>query len=93
MVMDQVWDVWLQMFSNVQWVSQLKILNQKPCILLFRRNLVKPRASYSELSVNTTRLQAEWHTIDLLSIQIDKYEKFKSKLHILPYLEWKHEQL
>ena len=35
-------------------VSQVKILNPKPCVLLFRRNLVRPRASESELSVNTT---------------------------------------
>ena len=58
---------------NVQWVSQVKILNPKPCVLLFRRNLVRPRASESESYQGI--LQEESHTIDLLlSIQIDKYE-------------------
>ena len=52
---------------NVQWVSQVKILNQKPCVLILRINLVRP--SYSELSVNTTR---RVHTIGFLSILIDK---------------------
>ena len=55
----------------VQWLSEVKILNQKLCFPLFRRNLVRLRASKSELSVNTTE---ESHTIGLPSIQIDKYE-------------------
>ena len=52
----------------LQRVSQVNIFNRKPYVLISRRNLVRPRASYSELSVNTTR------RVDLLSIQIDKYE-------------------
>ena len=40
---------------NVQRVSQVKIQNQKPCVLLPRRNLVRPRTSWSDLSVNTMR--------------------------------------
>ena len=40
---------------NVQLViSQVKILNKKPCVLLFQRNLVRLRTNLSELSVNTT---------------------------------------
>ena len=51
---------------DVQQVSQVKLLNQKPCVLLFRKNL----GSQSKQWI----LQKESHTIDLLSIQIDKYE-------------------
>ena len=48
-------------------------MNQKPCVLLYIRNLVIHRASSLELSVNTTE---ESHTIGLPSIQIDNYEIF-----------------
>ena len=47
----------------------VKIMSQKPSVLLVRRNPVRPRASYSELIS-----EEESHTIDLLSIQIDKYK-------------------
>ena len=53
------------MFS-VQWVSQVKILNLKPCVLLLGLEL----ASHSYQWI----LQEESYTIDLLSIQIDKYQ-------------------
>ena len=39
------WNYWIWAMFNVQWVSQVEILNQKPCVLLFRRNLVRTRAS------------------------------------------------
>ena len=32
-------------YTLVQWFSQVKILYQKHCVLLFRRNLVRPRSS------------------------------------------------
>ena len=38
--------------------------------LLYRRNLVRPRARASYQTI----LQEESHTLDLLSIQIDKYK-------------------
>ena len=57
---------------NVQLVIQVKKLNQKPCVLLFRRNLVRPRARASQSY--QWILQEKSHTIGLLSIQIDKYE-------------------
>ena len=41
---------------NVQCVSQVKILHQKPCVLCI--------------------LQEEYHRIDLLSNQIDKYDTY-----------------
>ena len=55
----------------MQWVSQVKILNQNTCVLLLQINLVRLWASYKKLSLNTTE---ESHTIGLLSIQIDKYK-------------------
>ena len=48
------------------------LFNQKPGVILFRRNLVRLIASQSELSVNTTE---ESQTTGLRSIHIDKYEK------------------
>ena len=56
---------------NVQWVSQVKILNQNTCVPLFRSNLGRLRSNQTKLVVNTTE---ESHTIDLLSIQKDKYK-------------------
>ena len=53
---------------NLQWVSQVKIMNQKPCVLL----LDLASQSYQWI------LQEKSHTIDLLSIQIDKYENQRS---------------
>ena len=50
-------------------------MNKKPCVLILRRKLVRPRASYSELSL---LIQEESHTIGLLSIQIEKYETNKN---------------
>ena len=44
---------------------------------------VRPRASKSELSLNTTE---ESHTIILLSIQIDKYESL-FRFYIKCYME------
>ena len=65
--------------NSINWMtiySKNNILNQKPWVLLLRSNLVRLRASKSELSVNTTE---ESHKIGLLSIQIDKYEKTQLK--------------
>ena len=50
----------------------IKILNINPYVLLFKRNLVRPRASQLKLSVNNTE---ESHTIGLQSIQIDSTKK------------------
>ena len=42
-------------FKHFSYVC-FKILNQKPCVLLFRRNLVRPRASWSDLSVKSSSI-------------------------------------
>ena len=41
----------------LKWMCRVEIASLffKHCVLLFIRNLVRPRASWSELSVNTTR--------------------------------------
>ena len=43
-----------------------------------KKKIVRPRANKSKLSVNTTE---ESHTISLLSIQKDKYEKVTNQTH------------
>ena len=47
-----------------------KDTDQNTCVLLLQRILVTLWASYPTLVVNTTE---EFHTIGLLSIQIDNY--------------------
>ena len=70
----------------VQWLSQVKILNQKLCVIILRRNLVSPelaKPSYQLL------LQRESIQTSLLSIQIDKYKMshFRWWLLSLPF-DW-----
>ena len=64
---------WLSLL-NVQWLSQVKKLNQKPCVLILRRNLVG-----LELASQRYQwiLQEESHTIGLLSFQINMYKMVK----------------
>ena len=57
----------------VQLVIQAKILNQKHCVLISQK---KPSQALELTSASyQSTLHEESHTIDLLSIQIDKYKR------------------